>query len=271
MPNCYANTLISTDHTFMKTKKDFPSGMVPLGKEKFPFHCHSGVACYMTCCRNVDMFLYPYDVLRLKESLQITSQQFMEQYSRLVKGATHSYFPSVMLRLGDDENKSCPFLQEDGCGVYPDRPSACRTYPLERAVDRSPGKRGATDYYFMTDHSYCLGHKEEKMFTVKKWIRDQRLDDYNLMDELWAQVDTLFSRNPWAGEGSGGPKQQMAFTACYDIDNFRLMVAKHSLLDKFKLSRDHKRRIKESDVELLKFAYEWLKYFLGASSSLIVR
>lgn len=255
----------------MKTKKDFPAGMEPLGKEKFHFHCHPGVACYMTCCKNVDMFLYPYDVLRLKENLQIASQQFMEQYARLVTGLNHSYFPSVMLRLGDDDNRFCPFLQEEGCGVYADRPSACRTYPLERAVDRSPGKRGATDYYFMTDHSYCLGHKEEKTFTVKKWIRDQRLDDYNLMDELWAEVDTLFSSNPWAGEGSGGPKQQMAFTACYDIDNFRLMVAKHSLLDKFKLNRDHKRRIKESDVELLKFAFEWLKYFLGAPSSLIVR
>lgn len=245
--------------------------MVPLGNEKFHFHCHPGVSCYMTCCRNVDMFLYPYDVLRLKKNLKITSQQFMEQYTRLVQGASHSYFPSVMLRLSDDELKSCPFLGEEGCMVYADRPSACRTYPLERAVDRSPENKTVRDYYFMTEHAYCHGHREEKTFTVKKWIRDQRLDDYNLIDELWTEVDTVFSGNPWAGEGSGGPKQQMAFTACYDIDNFRLMVAKHSLLDRFSLSRDLKRRIKESDVELLKFAFEWLKYFLGAPSSLIVR
>lgn len=255
----------------MKTRKDFPEGMVPLGKEKFPFHCHPGVACYMICCRNVDMFLYPYDVLRLKNYLQISSQQFMENYSRIIQGVAHPYFPSVMLRLSDNETKDCPFLGEEGCTVYADRPSACRTYPLERAVDRSPEKGAAREFYFMTDHAYCLGHQEDKMFTVKKWIRDQRLDDYNLMDELWAEVDTVFSRNPWAGEGSGGSKQQMAFTACYDIDNFRLMVAKHSLLDRFTLSRDQKRRIRESDTELLKFAFEWLKYFLGAPSSLIVR
>ncbi|HID01951.1 MAG TPA: YkgJ family cysteine cluster protein, partial [Desulfobacterales bacterium] len=91
----------------MKTKKDFPEGMEPIGKEKFNFHCHEGVDCYMVCCRNVDMFLYPYDVLRLKETLKITSQEFMESNTHLVKGISHPYFPSVMLRLTEDESKSC--------------------------------------------------------------------------------------------------------------------------------------------------------------------
>lgn len=255
----------------MKNPKELPQGMEPLGKQKFNFHCHAGVDCYMICCRNVDMFLYPYDVLRLKKCLNVSSQEFMEQYSRVVQGSSHPYFPSIMLRLTEDENKACPFLGEEGCGVYIDRPSACRTYPLERGVDRSPQKGKTSDFYLMTHHDYCHGHQEKKSFTVKKWIRDQRLDDYNLMNDLWAEVDTVFASNPWAGEGSGGPKQQMAFTACYDIDNFRLMVAKHSILDRFTVSRDQKRRINESDTELLKFAFEWLKNFLGAPSSLISR
>lgn len=255
----------------MKTKKDFPEGMKPIGKQKFNFHCHEDVDCFMVCCRNVDMFLYPYDILRLKDTLGISSQKFMESYTRVVRGLEHPYFPAVMLRLTEDETKSCPFLEEDGCGVYMDRPSACRTYPLERGVDRSPEKRMINEFYFMTNHDYCHGHQEEKKFTVKKWIRNQRLDDYNLMNDLWAEVDTVFATNPWAGEGSGGPKQQIAFTACYDIDNFRLMVAKHDLLERFTVSRDQKRRINESDTELLKFAFEWIKNFLGAPSSLLKR
>jgi len=215
------------------------------------------------------MFLYPYDILRLKSSLNINSQEFMENFTRIVRGLENPYFPSVMLRLTEDEPKSCPFLEKSGCGVYMDRPSACRTYPLERGVDRTPEKRMSKDFYFMTSHDYCHGHQEEKSFTVKKWIRNQRLDDYNLMNDLWAEVDTVFADNPWAGEGSGGPKQQIAFTACYDIDNFRLMVAKHDLLERFIVSRDQKRRINESDTELLKFAFEWVKNFLGAPSSLL--
>ncbi len=254
----------------MKSKKNFPEGMRPLQKnEKFSFGCHSGVDCYMTCCRNVDMFLYPYDVLRLKQYLKISSQQFMENYTTIVKGVSHSYFPAVMLRLVEDDNKSCPFLTEEGCGVYVDRPSACRTYPLERGVDRSPEKGLDHEFYLMTNNEYCHGHSEDREFTVKKWIRDQRLDDYNMMNDMWAEVDTVFSTNPWAGEGSGGPKQQVAFTVCYDIDNFRLMLAKHSLLDRFRIAKNQKRRIKESDTELLKFGFEWLKNFLGASSSLV--
>jgi uncharacterized protein len=255
----------------MKSRKNFPEGMEPLGKDGFHFNCHSGVDCYMVCCRNVDMYLYPYDVLRLKNGLKISSQDFMQQYSRVIKGVSHPYFPAVMLKLTEDESKACPFLAPEGCSVYMDRPSACRTYPLERGVDRTPVKGVASEFYFMTNHSYCHGHQEEKTFTVKKWVRDQRLDEYNLMNDLWAEVDTVFAGNPWAGEGSGGPKQQMAFTACYDIDNFRLMVAKHSLLDRFTLSRDRKRRINESDTELSKFAFEWLKYFLGSPSSLLVK
>jgi len=253
----------------MKITKNFPEGMEPLGKKQFKFRCHDGVDCYMICCRNVDMFLYPYDILRLKEALSITSQEFIEQHVRVVQGVGHPYFPSVMLRLTDDENKACPFLSEIGCSVYNNRPSACRTYPLERGVDRSPEKGIAHDFYLLTNHDYCHGHNEENFFTVKEWIRDQRLEDYNMMNDLWAEVDTVFSKNPWAGEGVGGPKQQIAFTICYDIDNFRVMAAKHNLIERFIIPRDQKRRIKESDTELLKFGFEWLKNFLGQPSSLI--
>jgi hypothetical protein len=49
------------------------------------------------------------------------------------------------------------------------------------------------------------------------------------------------------------------------------MIAKHELLDRFTVSRDQKRRINESDTELLKFAFEWIKIFLGAHSSLLAR
>jgi uncharacterized protein len=253
----------------MKTKNDFPEGMQPLGqKEKFTFNCHPDIDCYMVCCKKVDMFLFPYDVIRLKTYLNITTQEFMEHYSKVVQGQSHPYFPAVMLRLTEDEDKTCPFLTKDGCGVYADRPSACRTYPLERGVDRSPEKGMRKEFYCMTNNDYCHGHQENKEFTIKEWTRDQRLNEYNMMNDLWTEIDTVFSSNPWAGEGSGGPRQQVAFTVCYDIDNFRLMVAKHSILDRFVIPKNQKRRINESDTELLKFGFEWLKNFLGKPCSL---
>lgn len=252
----------------MAEEKKFPEGMQPLGKEPFRFLCHPGVDCFTVCCKGVDLDLYPYDIIRLRKSVGLDSEAFMRTHTELKQGG-NPYFPTVKLKLvtyGDEQ--VCPFLDQDGCRVYMDRPTACRTYPLERAVDRSPQKGNAGDFYFLTNHSYCLGHFEANDFTVKQWVRNQRLDEFNLMNDFWAQVDTLLAGNPWRGEGSGGPNQQLAFMVCYDIDGFRLFVKKNKVLEQFRLSRDEKKRIAVSDESLLKFGFEWLKMILGGASSL---
>lgn len=244
-------------------EKKFPDGMTPLGDEPFRFRCHSGVACYTVCCRNVDLDLYPYDIVRLKNRLGLDSQTFGEAHTRLAAGG-NLYFPTVKLKLVEDGSDwACPFLSELGCTVYVDRPTACRTYPLERAVDRTAQRGACRDYYFLTNHGYCLGHREEHTYTSRQWVRNQRLDSYNLMNDLWSQVETLLSGNPFKGEGSGGPRQQLAFLACYNIDGFRRYTEQHRLLDHYPLDRDHKRRIARSDEELLKFAFAWLQQALA--------
>ena len=179
----------------MINEKKFPEGMVPLTGDPFMFSCHAGVRCFTVCCKNVDMILYPYDIIRLKTVLAVSSSEFLQRYTRLVQG-DNPYFPTVMLKVRDDEEKSCPFLSADGCSVYLDRPSACRMYPLERAVDRTPDKHRSREYYFLVKHSYCYGHEETSTYTVREWVRDQRLDEYNVMNELWTEIDTVFSGNP---------------------------------------------------------------------------
>jgi len=254
-----------------KLVKEFPEGMIPLGDADFQFSCHAGVECFTLCCRNVDMILYPYDIIRLKNALGIHSEKCMRQYTIVAQG-NNPFFPTVMLKLKEDENKSCPFLNDNGCSIYNDRPSACRTYPLERAVDRSrDGGDVANEYYFLTNHPYCLGHHEDKRQTVRSWIRNQKLIDYNVMNALWTEIDTVFSQNPWKGEGAAGEKQQLAFMVCYNIDGFRNFVARHQLLKQFRLEKDFKKRILQDDAELQKFGFEWLKLLLIGKSSLLRR
>lgn len=257
----------SQSATEIEMEKKFPEGMVPLGKEKFQFSCHEKVACFTKCCKNVDMLLFPYDVLRLKIALKIDSGEVMRKYTRVVKG-DNPYFPSVMLKL-KEENSWCPFLAHSGCSVYDDRPSSCRTYPLERAVDRTLSSAGSKSYYFLTNHDYCLGHKEDDYFLVKEWVRNQKIDQFNLMNDLWTEVDTLFATNPWRGEGSGGERQRLAFMVCYNIDQFRDFMIQNSILKQFRLSKDQRRRIEKEDSELLKFGFEWLKCIFSGKSSLI--
>lgn len=239
----------------------------PLGSSPFTFECHPGVSCFTFCCKNVNLTLYPYDVIRLKRALKIDSEQFMREHTELFKG-DNPYFPTVKLKLGGDVLKSCPFLGESGCTIYADRPSACRTYPLERGVIGT--ETGAIEeVYFLTDHDYCKGHMESRDQNVTSWVRAQRLIEYNAMNSIWAEMDMLFRSNPWKGEGAGGEKQQMAFMVCYNIDGFRRFCEQHQLLRQFKLNKDFKNRIKKEDSELQKFGFEWLKLILTGKSSLI--
>jgi Fe-S-cluster containining protein len=249
------------------TNKQFPDGMKPLDKSVFQFRCGLDVECYMKCCRKLDLILYPYDIIRLKNRLGFTSEEFMRNHTQL-GSSSHPYFPSVMLLMSDNEEQTCPFLDKTGCTVYEDRPTACRTYPLERAVERNPNRGRPREYYFMTNHPYCLGHTEAKEWTVKTWLKDQKLQHYNVVNDLWAEIDTLFASNPWQGEGAGGPRQQMAFMVCYNIDGFRRFADEHRLLDEYKIESSQRRILADDDEALLKFGFEWLKHILAGTGSL---
>ncbi|MDH4320162.1 MAG: YkgJ family cysteine cluster protein [Desulfobulbaceae bacterium] len=251
-------------------EKRFPDGMEPLGGATFRFACHSGLDCYTQCCRRQNIFLYPYDIIRLKERLGISSEDFLNRHTGAVKGP-NPLFPSIMLQMAANEEQTCPFLGDNGCTVYEDRPSACRTYPLERAVDRNPAKGQPREYYFLTNHPYCHGHGEAKEWTVKEWLRDQQLLQYNMMDELWAEMDTIFRTNPWHGEGAAGPRQQVAFMVCYNIDRFRQYVADFKLLDEFRIDKQRRRAIESDDESLLRFGYDWLKLILANIPTLKAR
>jgi hypothetical protein len=61
----------------------------------------------------------------------------------------------------------------------------------------------------------------------------------------------------------------MAFMACYNIDGFRIFAEENKLFDQFKLESSLRRILADDDEALLKFAFEWLKYFLAGQSRLI--
>jgi hypothetical protein len=82
-------------------------------------------------------------------------------------------------------------------------------------------------------------------------------------------MDTIFSGNPWKGEGVAGEKQQLAFLVCYNIDGFRRFIDKHKILSNFQLQKEVRRKIVTDNVELLKFGFEWLKLVFSKASSLI--
>ena len=200
--------------TEMTTKNGPEAQTIPLQQgESFQFRCHPGVSCYLDCCHKLELRLYPYDILCLKKKLSCSSGEFLERYTRLGAGV-HPYFPAIMLNMVESDDAPCPFLTEKGCSVYMDRPSACRTYPLERGVEKAGQGAKLQSHYAVVRHGYCKGHDEENHYTIKQWKREQRLDSCNLFNDLWAEVDAFFATNPWQGEGHAGPRQQLAFMVC---------------------------------------------------------
>jgi len=88
--------------------------------DSFTFGCHGSLDCFTRCCRDVAIVLTPYDVLRLKRALRIESSELLDRYT-LSPFNKEQKIPAVILRM-DPETKRCPFVTDQGCSVYANRP-----------------------------------------------------------------------------------------------------------------------------------------------------
>lgn len=238
--------------------------------DTFRFRCHPGVSCFNLCCRNLNMFLYPYDVLRLKNHLGISSDEFLERHVDVVL-REGNYFPDVLLRMADNEEKTCPFLTVDGCSVYPDRPDTCRTFPMEQGQLLDAGSGKTKPVYFFRPPDFCQGQHETRSWTPRTWASDQDAAQHNRMTARWAELKRRFEDDPWAGEGPQGQRSKMAFMATYNIDRFREFVFRSSFLKRYRIKPERLRKIKRDEAALLKFGFEWVEFFLFGIRSKTIR
>lgn len=238
--------------------------------ETFFFGCHSGLSCFNLCCRNLNLMLYPYDVLRLKNRLGISSDEFLDQYVDVVLRPSN-HFPEVLLKMSETPEKTCPFLSDDGCSVYPDRPDACRTFPMEQGIIYNKGKDAGEFVYFFRPPDFCRGQFENAQWTPKSWIRDQDAETYQKMTARWARLKSLFQSDPWQGQGPDCPQGKMAFMAAYNIDRFRDFVFQSSFLKRYSIKSDVLKKVKAGDSELLKLGFEWIEFFIWGIGSKNIR
>lgn len=242
------------------------NGRYLLGDGTFQFACHSGVACFTRCCHNADMYLYPYDIIRLKQRLGLTSEDFLTRHT-LTAFRENPYFPNIMLKMSDRPGNACSFLSEIGCTVYQDRPYSCRAYPLEPAIS-GDGENQLNIRCYVACHSHCLGHREDREWTARQWMEDQQMDDYNEINAGWARIDTLFRKNPFGVKGANSPAMKMAFMACYNADTFRRFVLDSSFLFRFDVPQERLEAIRQSDTALLLLGFDWIRRFLSGQGPL---
>lgn len=229
--------------------------------DTFQFGCHPGVPCFNRCCRNLNLFLYPYDVLRLKHRLNLSSGDFLDRHVDVVL-RSGDFFPEVLLRMNEDAEKTCPFLTENGCAVYSDRPDTCRHFPVEygRIHDENTGEARLVHFFRTPD--FCQGEKEPTVWTLESWLDDQDTRRHVRMTLAWAEIRQMLQNDPWGAEGPAGRRAKMAFMAAYNMDAFREFVFGSSFLKRYKIKPDLKRKLRAREAELLKLGFEWIRFFL---------
>lgn len=225
--------------------------------DNFKFSCHKGLNCFNTCCSNINIFLTPYDVLKMRRGTRLSSGEFLKRYTISLLG--DEGLPLVVLKMIEDENKSCPFVTPEGCSIYQDRPWSCRMYPIFPVSSKE-------EEFLIEEKLSCLGFKEEKEWTIEEWKKDQGIDIYDEMNESYKEI-TLHDYFKKGNRLDPG-RAKMLYRACYDLDEFKRFLFETRFFDIYDIEREVMEKIKEDEQELLSFGYRWVRFNLFSEDTL---
>lgn len=214
--------------------------------DRFRFACHDSLPCFTQCCRDVNIYLTPYDVLRLCKALQMGSGDFLARHTRHFL-ARVTNIPVVQLAM-HPETLCCPFVKDSGCSVYHDRPWACRMFPLDLASADG-------EYRTIAGRERCLGLLESSTRTVGEWLKTQGVAPYMEMEHAFHLVMPAAFK-PGAPMDAGLGK--LLFFA-YDLDRFRRMLDDARFLAFHEIREETLLSAREDDVALLLLSFRYIR------------
>jgi Fe-S-cluster containining protein len=223
--------------------------------EHFCFSCHPGVPCFTECCRQLDLALTPYDVLRLKNRLQMHSGSFLEQYV-IIEWDERIVFPQCYLTMVDDGRASCVFVSDRGCSVYEDRPGACRAYPVGRGASRRNHAQKTAERYVLVQEPHCQGFAEPSDQTPEKYIREQGLDAYSHSNDAVMSI----LQHEQVRQGFRPTRRQLDqyILALYNPDQFRQEMSDGRISMRGPLGPGKIQGLAGDEEQLLQLGISWL-------------
>ncbi len=233
--------------------------MIPvMPEDEMAFDCSHKNECFNECCRDLNQALTPYDVLRLKRCLNISSQQFLKKYTSLHHGP-ESGLPVIGFKPNPDTNHACPFVTPKGCRVYDDRPASCRMYPLARAIARSRETGEVSQYFALIEEPHCKGFGRKTGQTVNDWLKGQDVEKHNVENDKLMELISL--KNQILPGPLEGAQADEFYLALYDLDEFRDQIVNKGLLDELEIPGKLLDYL-NNDEALLDFGISWVKYRL---------
>lgn len=247
-------------------------------EDSFTFLCRKEIACAGRCCYRADVTLTPYCILRLSRYLKLEPRDFLAHYTvpTLLQEAN---LPVVKLKMdGADGDGPCPFLIDNRCSIYEQRPVTCRYYPLGLAaigVGVGASVKNNNDFYFLIKENHCLGHLEQNEQTVASFRCEQQIENCDLVNRGW--IDILMKAVSW--KTTSGPygkeisvqAKRMFFTVSTDVIAFRQFVFSTSFLKIYEVSHELSDTIAVNDEKLLEFGFNWMKNVLFNERTISVR
>ena len=241
------------------------NGWRPIDRDGvFYFSCGPQVPCFNACCRDLNQFLAPYDVVRLARHLQMSTGAFLEAYTACHVGP-QTGLPVVTLKPADPVSRQCPFVTAAGCRVYENRPASCRMYPLARMLHRSRQDGSLGESYALISEPHCRGFEDGVPLTVSQWIADQGLETYNeLNDAMMAVISVKQQYAPGVLRGEAAKK---LFAALYDPDALRIDWHERVASDCRRLGLRFDVSDQTDDEPLLRFAMQYAAELLRHEES----
>ena len=246
--------------------KESPFVQSPVVPEQFDenhvikFSCYKGISCFNACCRDIDITLTPYDILRLKKRLGLTSGEFLKQYTYPFEFNKNSIAGVKMEPV--EGGTACQFMTDEGCSVYTDRPTSCRYYPVGLLSTRRADENFDRSSYALVREDHCKGHLEDREITIADYRKEQGLEEYDEHGRGWRQ---LILKMKSAGPAIGTPSRkslQFFFMACYDLDRFREFVKSEGFNATFDIDEATRDSIYADDLALLKFGEQMLRQIM---------
>ncbi|CAK0764473.1 conserved hypothetical protein [Gammaproteobacteria bacterium] len=239
------------------------------GDASLQFRCHPKISCFNACCKSIDISLTPYDILRLRKQLGMSSGDFLTRYT-VPYEMEKDGLVGVKLRPVD-QGTACQFMREKGCEVYEDRPTACRYYPVALLSMRRQEEFTDRSAYAFVQEEHCLGHQEPRSLTIDEYRKEQGLGDYDELARGWRQ---LILKKKSSGPSVGSPTKrslQLFFTACYDLDRFRQFVESPGFQDIYDISGEFWQAIYSDDTELMLFGFQFLRQVMFNELSIPIK
>ncbi|MCK7512480.1 MAG: hypothetical protein MZV70_56220 [Desulfobacterales bacterium] len=219
-------------------KRRVRSSRMRLGPDsRFTFRCHKDVKCFTQCCRGINIILTPYDIIRLKNRLGLSSEEFLAVYTE-PQMLEKTDIPVVTLKLLDEEGaaadkKACPFVRPGGLPGLRGPADLLPLLPAGGGLARLQGRPGRRGVLLHGARGPLPGvSRKIESWTVLEWRQDQGVDVHDRINAQWTDLIVRKRSFPpnmhWTEQA-----KQMFFMASYNIDKFRTFVFESSFLKRY--------------------------------------